>query len=87
MLLKITEIVAFLTTAVFRVQQEIAVIKDVARTCPNPIQRFEDGNNDVTQQLLAAAKDMSLLYAAALDRELPLQNSGEPFLPECLILL
>ena len=44
MLLKITEIVAFLTTAVFRVQQEIAVIKDVARTCPNPIQRFEDGN-------------------------------------------
>jgi len=28
----------------FRVQQEIAVIKDVARTCPNPIQRFEDGN-------------------------------------------
>ena len=25
-------------------QKEIAIIKDVARTCPNPIMRFEDGN-------------------------------------------
>ena len=25
-------------------QKEIALIKDVARTCPNPIMRFEDGN-------------------------------------------
>ena len=28
----------------FRVQQEITIVKDVARACPNPLERFEDGN-------------------------------------------